>query len=104
MSDLILCPTCGALPCDQVTELDQWQPIETAPKDGTHILILGNSKSADTDYYIEVGYFWEFQNLCEWNIEIMDNNGKALMWLPLPELPIMKSPDVHPEKGQSDDK
>ncbi len=58
-----------------------WHPIETAPKDGTRILIFFPAHS-----YIEVGCFWEGY----WT----DDNGDVTVppthWQPIPPPPYVQ--------------
>lgn len=37
-----------------------WQPINTAPKDGTFILLLGDSGYTTTPYRVAVGYWYDY--------------------------------------------
>lgn len=59
----------------------EWQPIETAPKDGTHVLAYDGSNMTtvkwDRDYWalIEQGYYAE------------DNEWWPTHWMPLPKPP-----------------
>lgn len=60
-----------------------WQPIESAPKDGTHILIMDNWYECITvkwsGYWalIEFGDYAEDDHIC----------GVAKYWMPLPPAP-----------------
>ena len=58
------------------TNAHQWQPIETAPKDGTEILVLDINKVVFhvlwADYWMTV---WEFSEV------------DAKYWMPLPPEP-----------------
>ena len=70
--------------------MNQWQPIETAPKDGTNIILFGEGKvtvggwvSAEDqgaepgeEYLIAAGW---------WSIDLADNNPTH--WMPLPDPP-----------------
>ena len=58
----------------------QWQPIETAPKDGT-VVLLGRA-----DYYPKSGYWveHEFQDWWGWD---RDRACPPTHWMPLPEPP-----------------
>ena len=79
--------------------MSEWQPIETAPKDGTHILIVRAGEDKES---IEIT-FW-YQNFQDeyvpdkdglyrketilW-IESWNGNGhRATHWMPLPEPPV----------------
>lgn len=73
-------------------EHQSWQPIETAPRDGTRILIWfvhSNAKFSDDP----VGHGWEAAHEAHW----IDHNGggwtwhglagSPTHWMPLPESP-----------------
>lgn len=73
-------------------EMGEWQPIETAPKDGTHI--LGWAKRfacpraiywqpcGDRNYPHPEGGFWL-------SVIGKKHSGLATHWMPLPEPPLM---------------
>lgn len=60
-----------------------WQPIETAPKDGTRILLRGggNVFVAGYELILDVGYCWCIVNDA-WIAE-----EDATHWMPLPDAP-----------------
>jgi hypothetical protein len=59
----------------------EWQPIETAPKDQTEIIVLCGAKD------IRLGWFFAPSSLTQnW----LDQNGKRIKpthWMPLPPAP-----------------
>ena len=57
-----------------------WQPIETAPKDGTHVLL------AITGWDIIVGECWRGNAWIE-SYRGEDITGTVTNWMPLPEPP-----------------
>jgi hypothetical protein len=61
-------------------DADRWQPIETAPKDGTHILL--RYRWAHRETYIAEGW---------WNVMLWQTHGipgvRATAWQPLPAPP-----------------
>jgi len=58
----------------------KWQPIETAPKDGTVILVY------DETIGVFSANWWEIKNA--WFAESATvMSKKATHWMPLPELP-----------------
>jgi len=74
---------------EEKTHVLQWQPIETAPKDGTQVLLKENSE-------ILVG-FWDIVDFCErrreniewWNygVAYVDaSNFMPTLWAKLPEI------------------
>lgn len=77
---------------DKLREILEWQPIETAPKDGTPILISsanwrtawrGYYRSAQTepeDRVVRFGEGWTRDNYADINLI-------ATHWMPLPEPP-----------------
>ena len=68
--------------------MNEWQPIETAPKDGTWVLVCGNGwdvmmASYSYDGRIGRGYFW---GPTEWDdYELAEQ--QPTHWMPLPEPP-----------------
>jgi len=75
----------------------QWQPIETAPKDGTDVLLFGMCEWCDYGSRKDkprtiVGYYREDDGLCGSNWFSSTHNPyedtvHATHWMPLPEPP-----------------
>lgn len=84
---------------DENIVMDWWRPIETAPKDGTTILLaVPGWKLAVT------GYWWDHQTITngkvvshtqKWSYGSLyaNNDVDPTHWMPLPELPLDKSPE-----------
>ena len=70
----------------------EWQPIETAPKDGTDVLLAYRVTDHDSDFYVSQGYFgdgcWYALNTAITPVQ-MDNQHPDF-WMPLPESPVRK--------------
>ena len=78
-----------------VEEASRWRPIETAPKDGTHILLyyperdccIGGSYVEITDGDWETGY----KRWMEWQVDdelyVGDEGYSPTHWMPLPTPP-----------------
>jgi hypothetical protein len=71
--------------------MTNWQPIETAPKDGTHILLLVENKAIEGWY----GYS-ELSKVHKWKVVELPihgcgccscENDNPTGWTPLPEPP-----------------
>lgn len=63
----------------------EWQPIETAPKDGTQILVTRWSKSLnqwDTGVVIWLSGTWKVKPTRDLRLSLLGTH-----WLPLPEPP-----------------
>lgn len=67
-------------------EADSWQPIETAPKDGTEVdLWCGRERYTDCQ--------WQKKEWCEWRYDDFDSLAllpvdiPATHWMPLPAAP-----------------
>lgn len=66
----------------KIAEAVKWQPIETAPKDGTRILLCGkNGKIADSHYGQPDG--WANPRCFIWPYV----NANPTHWMPLPKPP-----------------
>ena len=73
-----------------------WQPIETAPKDGTHVLLSDGIK-------VRTGWFTKWHSpfaakdaegwALNWNSEfsVPDETMEPTHWMPLPDAPEGKS-------------
>ena len=58
-----------------------WQPIETAPKDGTHIIL--SCKFLPNDWRIKIGG-WRFDKN---NWQLFGGSWTPTHWMPLPAAP-----------------
>jgi hypothetical protein len=76
---------------------NKWQPIETAPKDETRILLFGYFKYADltSSYYqyAHIGFYEPDETHPEFDWVILkfehgDCRLKATYWMPLPNPPL----------------
>lgn len=77
--------------------MSKWQPIETAPKDGTYILLAGLSGYTTTPLRASVGHFDpDYRPLNPWqdhaNNAFTDGGSLPTLWMPLPELPVVVDP------------
>jgi hypothetical protein len=75
----------------RLREAQAWQPIETAPKDGTFVLVSGDSGYVSTPRYVEVGRF-----IPAYRDYFVDISGDSFTdawpehpthWMPLPPPP-----------------
>lgn len=69
-----------------------WQPIETAPKNGSFILLAGPSGYIGTPLRVEVCQYDEkYRPLQPWvtyaGDSFEDSGEPATYWMPLPKLP-----------------
>jgi hypothetical protein len=60
--------------------MNEWQPIDTAPRDGTEILLFARGHHSDD--YRGVGQWSEQSNKWFWSFAIRPTH-----WMPLPEPP-----------------
>lgn len=73
--------------------MSEWQPIETAPKDGTHILIATPGRSVLIAYWREEALFERFEKGAAWQVFDCEDGWyswaekEATHWMPLPEAP-----------------
>lgn len=71
--------------------MNKWQPIETAPKDGTYILLAGPSGYINTPLRVEVcKYDAEHRPHRLWvnhaSDSFLDGGEAPTHWMPLPEV------------------
>ncbi len=78
-----------AAPKEDRSEMN-WQPIKTAPKDGTTIILLGKTKHAAWDF-IETGHWYRLEG-GKWLYHhyIGDEPRQPTHWMPLPAAPKME--------------
>lgn len=72
----------------------EWQPIETAPKDGTPILVCRVGYQAQQ--VAAVYWDWTFSRRYPWQfLTIADGHAKGwpTHWMPLPPPPTQGTPD-----------
>lgn len=82
--------------------MNEWQPIETAPKDGTEILISDGDYIAIAEWRDDAS-FKQFENGPGWQIFDCEDpfyswaTDSATHWMPLPEPPT-SAPHTDKEK------
>lgn len=67
----------------------EWQPIETAPRDGCHILLAGIAEPGGV-----VVAYWNTDVTHQWECSHDDQNdlyGDPTHWMPLPAPPVAPS-------------
>ncbi len=82
----------------QVQDVAGWQPIETAPKDGTPVILwtvwVGDEISPDPFSEVQIGYWdhgndlpesHDFSRRPEW---VVQRIGEPTHWMPLPAAPV----------------
>lgn len=60
-----------------------WRPIESAPKDGTHIIGFAGG-TITTVYWFQMGKYW---SLVQCGSHCEDDEWSPTLWMPLPEPP-----------------
>lgn len=75
-------------------DLHGWQPIETAPKDGTVIILSGTAKEANfggdrKEYSVVHQGYWSAKM---WQMGTFDQWIDVTHWQPLPTPPIERTP------------
>jgi hypothetical protein len=78
-------------------EMTEWQPIETAPKDGTlvDVWVIGysNEPKRFTDAWFSEGHWWYAEWAPDCEVHALDLNDEHTLpsevthWMPLPEPP-----------------
>lgn len=82
----------GFIPLEDHLKATTWQPIETAPKDGTWIILAGPSGYVTTPLRCEVAHWYpEYHPRNPWqthsNDPFSDGGEEPTHWMPLPEPP-----------------
>ena len=66
----------------------EWQPIETAPKDGTSCLVVaGDGNVGEASWCGPDGWWWINTHLEHWADSIDFRHGEPTHWMPLPDPP-----------------
>jgi hypothetical protein len=68
-----------------MSEQNEWQPIETAPKDGTLILVIRKGYNPATAWFEERTQRFEHCEECSFSNP--SHEWKLTHWMPLPEPP-----------------
>lgn len=63
--------------------MSEWQPIETAPKDGTEVLGFSDMENIGAGYYFDFILFWKGK----WRTSSFLEEVYVTHWMPLPEPP-----------------
>ena len=66
--------------------MTEWQPMETAPRDGTHVLVYSESHGIQKSHYDDFFKRWMIYQTAEYDNEFGELEG-VTHWQPLPEPP-----------------
>lgn len=85
-------PVSTATLAELIASAHEWEPIATAPKDGTFILLAGPSGYSTTPLRVEVGRWYpEYRPGSPWqthsNDDFTDGGPEPTHWMPLPKVP-----------------
>lgn len=74
----------GNTPCPHVQPAIQqgWQPIETAPKDGTWVILARSNDAVGPNYWTD---YWIGSDIQDWAKSTLSN--PPTHWMPLPAAP-----------------
>lgn len=67
----------------------EWQPIATAPRDGTVIILAGKTRHAKYDH-VDNGHWYSVGGKWVWHHYLGDEPLQPTHWMPLPNSPIDK--------------
>lgn len=67
--------------------MSNWQPIETAPKNGTEVLTWGVRRGMDIAVYDPGSENEEYAWTCTSSGMSLDHESRPTHWMPLPEPP-----------------
>lgn len=84
---------CRSLPANERVRDEQWQPMDTAPRDGSNILIrFGRDGVSQAKYVSGTPHPWKFIDTNDgitWLINhAVDNEYGPTDWMPLPAAPV----------------
>ena len=68
-------------------EMSEWQPIETAPKDGTEVLVWSEHGGVESAYWEAGCYGHSGWTIYQIRTEIAEPDFPPTHWMPLPEPP-----------------
>lgn len=74
------------IPVPTAPKLDGWQPVDTAPKDGTRVLMYG-AATCRMGSIIEIVWYEAFNGGGSWDYGDGYTMRNPLGWMPLPEVP-----------------
>ena len=66
--------------------MSEWQPIETAPRNATEILVI----LANHDVHVVYGHYYDLRQKFEWAQFDGVNDYNPTHWMPLPKPPESK--------------
>jgi hypothetical protein len=81
----------------EVEQVSEWQPIETAPKDGTDVIVMYmhiETQCVFNAFYASEGHGWEKRDVGWWSYEhsevsriLLNDFMTPTHWMPLPPPP-----------------
>lgn len=88
---------CDRADFGEVEQVSEWQPIETAPKDGTDVIVMYmhcETQCVFNAFYASEEYHWEKRDVGWWSYEhsevsriLLNDFMEPTHWMPLPPPP-----------------